>query len=267
VYYQFQSFYKDKILRRRAVPIISSEPCKNNFFESDFAEDFKIPNFLKNRYKGLDNLNFEKMTVDPEWLGSYDKICSNCAGKRFLKEGEDWNNADGKAFGSTFEENYEYFLIQKIKKLQKEMERRDISRKKSFELSGKKHSKVNSEVDSLGTSAANSRDKRFTAGVARNIFKNQMNTVRGHGNIVDDQKHFNLRGFRQAHYRSLRSKDKNFLSGRTQDHSQGAQGGWQSNLYRSVDSNVSRSKSKKDTFAINSQRKFVMDKNLSGSVE
>jgi hypothetical protein len=210
VYYQFQSFYKDKILRRRAVPIISSKPGKNNFFDSGFAEDPKIPNFLKNRYKGLDISNFEKMTVDPEWLGSYDKICSNCAGKRFLKEGEEWSNTDGQAFGSTFEENYKYFLIQKTKKLKKEMERRDSSRKKSFELSGKKHSKDNSIVDSLGISAANSQDKRFTAGVARNIFKNQMNTVRRHSNIVNDQKFFNPHGFRQAHYRSLRSKGEDY---------------------------------------------------------
>lgn len=249
------------------MPIISSQSGKKNFFHSDFAEDVKIPNFLKNRYKGLDTLNFEKMTVDPEWLSSHDKICSNCAGRRFLKEGEDWNNADGQAFGSNFEENYEYFLIQKIKKLKKEMERRDSSRKKSFELSDKKHCKDNSEVDSLGTSAANSRDKRFTAGVARNFSKNQMNTARADSKIVNEKKFFNPHEFWQAHYRSLRSKGENYLSRRTQDHSQGAQGGWQSNLYRSVDSNVSRSTSKNDTFAINSQRKFVIDKNLSGSME
>jgi phage protein U len=100
------------------------------------------------------------MTVDTQWLGSYDKICSNCAGKRFLKQGEEWNDKDGQAFGSTFEENYEYFLIQKIKKLKKEMERRGSSRKKSFELSGKNGSKDNSELDSFGTSKANSRDLR-----------------------------------------------------------------------------------------------------------
>ena len=108
IYYKFQGFYKDKIQRKRIMPVGTDSKVSQLFSESKIFGDNKIPNFMQNTYRGIPDTVLQKMMTDSKWLESKMAVCRNCTNKK--------ETVNGKDPIATLEENFEYFIAKKILK-------------------------------------------------------------------------------------------------------------------------------------------------------